>query len=247
MTTKPPALINADSRPVLLLAVLLTGSVALVSFALSFAALRDVATWGNVPSWLTWAVPVMVDASMLVYTLAALVQRQRGASARLSWFLLALFSLVSVAANAAHGYDLAGELRPLVGVSVVALAPVGVLASVHTLASLVVAAPVPAACNETSLSRAKTERAVPEAEPGTTAAAAAMRSRAQAHGHKGARKAVRTDPAVIAQVLRMRSQGLAQQAVGEALGISQWSVSRIERDQRGNSTVATHEQLLIMT
>lgn len=243
MTTKPPALINADSRPVLLLAVLLTGSVALVSFALSFAALRDVATWGNVPAWLTWAVPVMVDASMLVYTLAALVQRQRGASARLSWFLLALFSFVSVAANAAHGYDLAGDLRPLVGVSVVGLAPVGVLASVHTLASLVVAAPLPADCDESSASPAKGERVAPEAGLGTTAAALAVRNSTQAHEHKGARKTVRTDPAVIAQVRSLRSQGLAQQAVGEALGISQWSVSRIERDQRSSSGVAQQEPL----
>ncbi|MEG3615568.1 DUF2637 domain-containing protein [Isoptericola haloaureus] len=133
--------INPDSRPVLILTVALTLTVALVSFVLSFAALRDAAVWGNVPPALTWAVPVIIDLSVLVYTAAALVLRTRAESARLSLSLVGLFSIVSVAGNAAHGLELNEQHQHWIGVVLVALAPVSVLTSVHTLASLVVVEP----------------------------------------------------------------------------------------------------------
>lgn len=121
------ARINPDSRPVLALTVALTVTVALVSFVLSFAALRDAAAWGNVPPALAWSGPVIIDLSVLVYTAAALVQRARGESARLSLALVGNFSVVSVVANGAHGLDITGDHQTLIGVVLVALAPVSVL------------------------------------------------------------------------------------------------------------------------
>jgi hypothetical protein len=131
--------IAADSRPVLVFTVVLTVAVALASFALSFASLRDAALWGRVPESLAFLVPVVIDASVLVYGLVALVLRARGSSSAWAWTLMLGFTVVSIGANAAHAYDVGPELRTIVGVVLVALAPLSVLTSTHALASLVVA------------------------------------------------------------------------------------------------------------
>lgn len=151
-TTRPAVRIAADSRPVLVFTVVLTVAVALASFALSFASLRDAALWGKVPEALAFLVPVVIDASVLVYGLVALVLRARGSSSAWAWTLMLGFTVVSIGANAAHAYDVGPELRTIVGVVLVALAPLSVLTSTHALASLVVAntpavepEPVPAA------------------------------------------------------------------------------------------------------
>ncbi|MEV0891440.1 DUF2637 domain-containing protein [Promicromonospora sp. NPDC050262] len=138
-TPGPVARIAADSRPVLVFTVVLTLAVALASFALSFASLRDAALWGRVPEALAFLVPVVIDASVLVYGLVALVLRDRGHSSAWAWTLMFGFTVVSIGANAAHAYDVGPELRTLVGVVLVALAPLSVLTSTHALASLVVA------------------------------------------------------------------------------------------------------------
>lgn len=151
-TARPAVRIAADSRPVLVFTVVLTMAVALASFALSFASLRDAALWGRVPESLAFLVPVVIDASVLVYGLVALVLRARGSSSAWAWTLMLGFTVVSIGANAAHAYDVGPELRTIVGVVLVALAPLSVLTSTHALASLVVAhtpavapEPVPAA------------------------------------------------------------------------------------------------------
>lgn len=138
-TPGPVARIAADSRPVLVFTVVLTLAVALASFALSFASLRDAALWGRVPGALAFLVPVVIDASVLVYGLVALVLRARGRSSAWAWTLMFGFTVVSIGANAAHAYDVGPELRTIVGVVLVALAPLSVLTSTHALASLVVA------------------------------------------------------------------------------------------------------------
>jgi hypothetical protein len=151
-TARPAVRVAADSRPVLVFTVVLTVAVALASFALSFASLRDAALWGRVPESLAFLVPVVIDASVLVYGLVALVLRARDASSAWAWTLMLGFTVVSIGANAAHAYDVGPELRTIVGVVLVALAPLSVLTSTHALASLVVAntpavvpEPVPAA------------------------------------------------------------------------------------------------------
>lgn len=138
-TVRPAVRIAADSRPVLVFTVVLTVAVALASFALSFASLRDAALWGRVPESLAFLVPVVIDASVLVYGLVALVLRARGSSSAWAWTLMLGFTVVSIGANAAHAYDVGPELRTIVGVVLVALAPLSVLTSTHALASLVVA------------------------------------------------------------------------------------------------------------
>ncbi|WDS51691.1 membrane protein [Microbacterium phage Barnstormer] len=136
--------INPDSRAVLVVATVATAALALVSFLLSFNGLADAATWANVPGWLAWAIPAYVDGAILVYTLAALVFRARGESARLEWTALGVFAALSVAANGVHAWATAPAwLQATLGVLLAALAPVSVVITTHTIARLVVAPPAP--------------------------------------------------------------------------------------------------------
>jgi hypothetical protein len=120
-----------------------------VSFALSFAGLVAVARWSGTPDTLTWAVPVFIDGAILVYTCAALVMRGRGESTAFASFVLGGFTLVSIAANAAHAAGASAghvigdtsDWRTWAGAAIVALAPVAVFTSTHTIAQLVVAPP----------------------------------------------------------------------------------------------------------
>lgn len=78
------------------------------------------------PNSLSWAVPVVLDASALAYSLAGLVQRSRGEFTALSWALVFLFTLVSIAANAANALDVQDTARTLVAVVLAVRSPVGV-------------------------------------------------------------------------------------------------------------------------
>ncbi|PZR53575.1 hypothetical protein DNL40_08020 [Xylanimonas oleitrophica] len=164
-TSRPP-----HSPAVLAAPVVLTLGVVGAAFALSFTALSQAALWGQVPAGLAWCVPALVDASMLVHAAAALIQRARGERTWFSWTLLALFALVSVVASAAHAWGVEGITQLAVGTAVVSLAPVGVLASVRTLASLVARHPAaarPARDAATDAARAETTAPAPDPAPGT--------------------------------------------------------------------------------
>jgi hypothetical protein len=139
-----PARLHPDSLPVLVFAVAVTALLALVSFALSFAGLVAVAEWAGVPPWLRWAVPVVVDGAQLVFTAGMLVHAARGDSTARSWAALGLFAAVSIAANAAHGWDADAEgWRAYAGAFMAGLAPLAVVLSIHELAALAVARPTP--------------------------------------------------------------------------------------------------------
>lgn len=136
------ARIQPDSRPVLVVATVITALLAAVSFLLSFNGLAEAASWANVPAWLAWALPAYVDGAILVYTVAALVFRSRGDDARLEWAALGLFAALSVAANGVHAWTSAPAwLQVALGVTLAALAPVSVLLTTHTIAKLIVAPP----------------------------------------------------------------------------------------------------------
>lgn len=128
--------LNADRAAIVILTILFGVTIAGASFVLSFHGLRDVATWGRVPLWLAWLVPVMIDAAVLCYTLAWLVQRARRESTVLSWCALALFTAVSTLGNTLHGWEPSELVQRVVGTAVVGLAPIAMLLATHTLAQL---------------------------------------------------------------------------------------------------------------
>lgn len=159
-----PARINPDSLGVLIVATVLTVGLAAVSFLLSFNGLSDAAAWANVPPWLAWGIPAYVDGAILVYTVAALVFRARGESARMAWASLALYASLSVAANGVHAWPTAPEeVKVTLGVLLAALAPVAVLLTTHTIARLIVAPPSAEAASEAPTS-AEPDTTTPEAD-----------------------------------------------------------------------------------
>jgi hypothetical protein len=144
MSARRPARLHPDSMPVLVFAVVVTALLAAVSFALSFAGLVAVAEWAGVPPWLRWAVPVVVDGAQLVFTAGMLVHSARGDSTARSWAALGFFAAVSIAANAAHGWDAGADAwRAYAGAFMAGLAPLAVVLSIHELAALAVARPLP--------------------------------------------------------------------------------------------------------
>jgi len=81
----------------------------------------------------------MLDAATVVYLLAVLVKRARHERARGAWAALALWTAVSVVANAAHAADVPEPWQRAIGTVVAALAPVAVLLAIHTIADLITA------------------------------------------------------------------------------------------------------------
>jgi hypothetical protein len=128
--------INPDRPLVIGLTIATALAIVTSSFVLSYAGLTAVAEWGGVPAPLRPLVPVMIDAALLTYTAAWLVQRARHESAALSWCSLALFTVVSIMGNSLHGWMPPEEVQRIVGTVVVGLAPLAVLLATHTIAQL---------------------------------------------------------------------------------------------------------------
>jgi hypothetical protein len=193
------ARINPDTRPVVIATTGLVAFLGLVSFAVSFAGLVAVAEWAALPPALRWGVPVFVDGALLAYTLAIAVQRARGESTRFSWTALATFTLVSVAANAAHvlGSRDAGDWRTAAGACIASLAPLGILAATHTVTGLAIAPP--AADQRGPLVDLTEDQADQAAAPILTLAVRAV---------------------------QLRSAGMTQRAIADQLQVSKTTVSR---------------------
>ncbi|MDY0829114.1 DUF2637 domain-containing protein [Microbacterium sp. BG28] len=188
----------------LVLAVIVTGVLGAVSFALSYAGLVEVAAWARVPAWLAWAVPVVVDGAILVYTIAALVFRARGEAAGVEWSALAGFAALSVVANGVHAWDGAPAwVRTVLGVGIAGLAPVAVLLATHTLARLVIApvdgegvAPIAAVAS----ARAATEVAALQPSPDRNHEIARLRREEKLSGKQIAAR-IGVSPSTVSRVL----------------------------------------------
>ncbi len=195
-----------------MLVVALVGTVTLfaVSFLLSYAGLAEAAGWARVPAGLSWAVPVTIDGSILVYTIAAWVFRARGESARLAWAALTMFAVLSVVANAVHAWgDSPAALRTGLGMVIAGLAPVAVVLTTHTIGRLIIAPPdavVADAALEPEPPRADVVEIpavvlveVPDAEPEDRDA----------------------------RIVALRAENLSYAAIAETVGVSKTTVSRV--------------------
>lgn len=99
---------EADGPEITVLSITLVGVLAVASFSLSFVGLIQTAAWAGIPEQLRWLVPVVVDSTILVYAIAATVQRARGENTVLAWTAVGSFTLISVGANAGHVLALRG-------------------------------------------------------------------------------------------------------------------------------------------
>lgn len=109
------------------LAAVAAVAVAVTSFWRSFTAIAELAVEYKVPADQAWMIPVAVDGLVVVTTVAAAVARHRVARAY-SWALLVAGTIVSVAGNGVHAWQLT---ESPIGVGIAVIPPLVTLAAVH--------------------------------------------------------------------------------------------------------------------
>jgi hypothetical protein len=137
-----PALLNPDTKGALLVALVATAALVGISFTLSYAGLSALAPWAVVPLALAPLIPVFIDGAIGVYTYSALAARARGESAVRPWVWVALWTLVSSTANAAHAWSYGpGGWEGIVGAILAGLFPIGSLLGTHEIAHRMIGRP----------------------------------------------------------------------------------------------------------
>lgn len=125
-----------------ILAVWLTAGIAVVSFVLSFAALRDLAAMSAWPGSLSVGFPVIVDGTIVLATIGIVAlapYREQAWNRAFVWSVLATAALVSVGCNALHAWLITEHLPGWMRAGSAGLAcvpPAALLATTHILAIL---------------------------------------------------------------------------------------------------------------
>lgn len=84
------------------LVIIATGAIAGGSFALSYAALVDLAAANGVPGQLSYIWPLIVDVSVIVFTAAILVAQLQRRRAGIVIALTVFYAIVTIAGNVLH-------------------------------------------------------------------------------------------------------------------------------------------------
>ncbi|MFD0043609.1 DUF2637 domain-containing protein [Pseudarthrobacter scleromae] len=234
--------IEPDSRTMTMASMALVGVLAVASFTLSFQGLIQAAEWAGIAPQLRWLVPIVVDSTILVYAVAASVQRARGESTLLSWCAVGFFTAVSVAANAAHVLAPGGVPVPISGTVIfgaflAAIMPVSLFFATETTVQLAVAPPVGSVSQRRrrALARLVQERGGPEnvdqfgALPGPAAghrgpATGPVRGPLVDHPSGPPRTKADVKPG---RILELAEQKLSQRAIAQQLGTSKSTVARV--------------------
>jgi hypothetical protein len=124
--------------------VLLVGvSAALASFEGQMA----VAEWAMLQGPRAVVVPIVIDGSIVVFSLAAILKRSRGQSTFLSWTFVGVFTAISIAANALHvlieapNADQTMIFKSVGGAFVAGVMPISIWLVTHILTDLLVEKP----------------------------------------------------------------------------------------------------------
>lgn len=136
--------INPDSMKTLWLTVGLIMILGFTSFLVSFNGLMDVAAWVGLPVSLRWTVPAFIDISILAYSMAAVIHKARNEKVLATWVSLAVFTLISVVANAVHAISKGEGTTPaqvIIGATIAAAAPIAVFAATEELSRLAFRSP----------------------------------------------------------------------------------------------------------
>jgi hypothetical protein len=79
--------------------------MAAASFYISFSGLYAAAEWAVGPNPpLQFAVPIMLDISIIAFTLALFIERERGEKVAATWVAIGAFTAVSLVANVLHTF-----------------------------------------------------------------------------------------------------------------------------------------------
>lgn len=220
----------------------LVGVLAVASFTLSFQGLIQAAEWAGVDPMLRWLVPLVVDSTILVYAVAAAVQRARGETTLLSWCAVGFFTAVSVAANAAHvlapnGVPVPVDGTVIFGAFLAAIMPISLFFATETTVQLAVAPPVGSVSQrrKRALARLVQERGGAEnvdqfgAVFGPLAghrgpAAGPLRGPLVDHPSGPPRTKAEVKPK---RILELAGQELSQRAIAQQLGTSKSTVARV--------------------
>lgn len=120
-------------------AILITVVLAVFSFVISFAAIRDLAIKAGQPADLAWMYPPLLDLAIVQSTLCVIVlagRRDKRGSLAFYWIELALTASASVGANVAHALlHATGVAAPLAAV-IAGVPPVMLLLNTHGLSLL---------------------------------------------------------------------------------------------------------------
>jgi hypothetical protein len=237
------ARIEPDGRTMMLLSLGLVAVLAVASFTLSFLGLIQAAGWAGIPEHLRWLVPVVVDSTILVYAVAASVQRARGESTTLSWVAVGFFTFVSVLANAAHvlapgGIPAVIDGTTIFGAFLAAIMPISLFFATETTVKLAVA-PVYGSVAQRRRRAAKKLVLVGEKDhqmdqwttsngPRKGPLGGPANGPGMDHQKDHLRTTPKTRPEVDPQRIReLAAEKLSQRAIAQRLGVSKTTVARV--------------------
>ncbi|WP_349033936.1 helix-turn-helix domain-containing protein [Pseudarthrobacter sp. SORGH_AS 212] len=198
--------------------------------------------------------PIVVDSTILVYAVAASVQRVGGESTMLSWCAVGFFTAVSVAANAAHvlapnGVPVAIDGTVIFGAFLAAIMPVSLFFATKTTVQLAVAPPVGSVSQRRKRAQARLvqerggQRAwtssgqFPDQQRGSVVQLSGpVRGPRMDHPSRPARTKAEVNPE---RILELAEQKLSQRATAQQLGTSKTTVARVlaeHAEYRGGSS-----------
>ncbi|MFI7670819.1 DUF2637 domain-containing protein [Nocardia sp. NPDC049526] len=193
-------------------AVIIIAGVGAAAFRLSFATLRDLAVLAHIPAKDAWLFPVIVDGTIILATLGAVVLAKSPERRWFTWVLM-VGAAVSVVGNSLHAVAAGRELPWWASALVAAVAPISLLVDTHGLVVLFRAA------QRQSVPEAEPVQAVePEQEIRADAAPTPALEPAQVPVPKKRRP--RRDPATVARAVALRAEGKSFTEIGKALGVS---------------------------
>lgn len=140
--------IMADTGPVLMTLLILSGIALLTSFVFSYFALVEVAVWMRPPQeWLTLLVPGFIELVIVLSALDYVVARSRGESGRTPFWMMIGMSAVAVVGNAAHTFYEWANVGPVpwegwLGVVLSAIVPLIVVYISKRITSTVFSEPI---------------------------------------------------------------------------------------------------------
>lgn len=217
-------------------------AVAATSFLRSFTALAELATDYGVPLSQAWTIPVAVDGLVIVATVSAAVsQRARG----YAWFLLIAGTVLSVAGNGIHAWELTSSVT---GVGIAVVPPIVTLAAVHLTIELARqnsssetatapdldrdALPVDETPADSAPRPVSVLRIAPDVAPTATATVAPKRT------PKPRPKRDESDDELRDEALRLVVSGLSLRATGEQIGVSKDKVHRWVKEHKAQQETA---------
>lgn len=113
------------------IAITLVSLLAIGAFVLSYNALHEVAKSHNIPAKLAWIWPLLIDGSIVVFSIAVVRASLLRESARWPWGLVIVFTVGTIFFNVLHFVPIPNP--KFVSVTIAIIAPVGLVLAFETV------------------------------------------------------------------------------------------------------------------